>query len=219
MTTMHACLTRQRFSPMAKRAFDLLLALAGLVLLFPILVLVALLIKVDSGGPILFRQERVGLGGVPFRIFKFRTMQVDAEEQGSLTIGNDPRVTRAGCFLRRYKLDELPQLFDVVLGQMSLVGPRPEVREYFELYPPDAQQAMISLRPGITGPSLLVLFNESELLGRSADPHRTYTSELIPIKARYIVQYAAHNSVLGDIRIIFCTLRKVVSRWNQPTQM
>lgn len=198
---------------MAKRTLDLLLSLGGLVLLFPIFALVALWIKADSVGPILFRQERVGLGGAPFRILKFRTMQLNAEEQGSLTIGGDLRVTRAGRFLRRYKLDELPQLFNVVLGEMSLVGPRPEVREYFELYPPDAQRAMINLRPGVTGPGLLVLFNESELLDRSADPHRTYTSELIPIKAHYIVQYAAHNSVLGDIKIILCTLRKVVSRW------
>ena len=198
---------------MAKRAFDLLLALGGLILLFPIFVLVALWIKADSAGPILFRQERVGLGGLPFRIFKFRTMQVNADERGRLTIGDDRRVTRAGRFLRRHKLDELPQLLNVVVGEMSLVGPRPEVREYFEHYPLDAQQVMISLRPGITGPSLLVLFNESEILGHSADPHLAYTSELIPIKARYIVQYGTHNSVPGDLKMILRTLRKVVSTW------
>jgi lipopolysaccharide/colanic/teichoic acid biosynthesis glycosyltransferase len=199
---------------MAKRALDLLFAFGGLVPLFPIFVLLALWIKIDSAGPILFRQERVGRGGVPFRILKFRTMHLKAEEQGRLTIGDDLRVTRAGHFLRRHKLDELPQLFNVLLGEMSLVGPRPEVREYFELYPPDAQRAMFSLRPGITGPSLLVLFNESEILGRSADPHRTYTSELIPIKARCIVQYATHNSILGDLRMILCTLRKVVASFD-----
>ena len=197
---------------MAKRTLDLLLSLGGLVFLFPIFAIVALWIKADSVGPIFFRQERVGLGGAPFRILKFRTMRVDAEKQGSLTIGDDLRVTLAGRFLRRHKLDELPQLFNVVRGEMSLVGPRPEVREYFELYPPEAQLAMMRLRPGITGPSLL-LFNESELLGRSADPHRAYASELIPIKARDSVEYAAHNSLLGDIKIILCTLQKVC-RWH-----
>jgi lipopolysaccharide/colanic/teichoic acid biosynthesis glycosyltransferase len=141
-------------------------------------------------------------------------MQVNADEPGSLTIGDDLRVTRAGRFfcadispMNRRNCSTLSR------GEMSLVGPRPEVREYFEHYPPDAQQAMISLRPGITGPSLIVLFNESEILGRSPDPHRTYTSELIPIKARYIVQYAAHNSVSGDFKMILRTLRKVVSYW------
>jgi lipopolysaccharide/colanic/teichoic acid biosynthesis glycosyltransferase len=197
---------------MAKRALDLLLAFGGLILFFPIFLLVALWIKIDSAGPILFRQERVGRGGVPFRILKFRTMQptAGAEKQGYLATDDAVRVTRAGRFLRRHKLDELPQLFNVVLGEMSLVGPRPEVREYFELYPLDAQRAMIRFRPGVTGPGMLLLFNESEILGCSADPHRTYTSELIPIKARCIMQYAMHNSMLGDLRLIFCTLGKVV---------
>ncbi len=206
-----AGLTRQRLSRIAKRAFDLAFALAALVLLFPIFVLAALLIKADLTGPILFRQERVGLGGVPFRVHKFRTMQLNAEERGVVTVQNDSRVTRIGRFLRRYKIDELPQLFDVMLGSMSVVGPRPEVREYFLLYPRDAQRAMISMRPGITGPSVLVSLDERECLGLSADPRETYASEIIPIKARYIVEYAAHNSLLGDLRIILITLRKLFS--------
>ena len=197
---------------MAKRALDFLLSLCGLALLLPIFAIVALWIKVDSAGPILFCQERVGRGGVPFRILKFRTMQLNAETQGSLTIGDDPRITRAGRFLRRYKLDELPQLFNVIQGEMSLVGPRPELREYFELYPREAKVAMISLRPGVTGPGLWLLFNESKLLDQGVDPHQTYISEFVPIKTRDIVQYAAHNSVLGDVKIIFRTLRKVFSR-------
>lgn len=197
---------------MAKRTLDFLLSLCGLVLLLPIFAIVALWIKLDSAGPILFCQERVGRGGAPFRILKFRTMQLNAETQGSLTIGDDLRITRAGRFLRRYKLDELPQLFNVILGEMSLVGPRPELREYFELYPLEAKLAMISVRPGVTGPGLWMLFNESKLLGQSVDPHQTYISELVPIKARDIVQYVAHNSVLGDVKIMLLTLRKVVSR-------
>ena len=200
-------------SPMAKRTLDLLLALSGLVLLSPIFALVALWIKVDSAGPILFRQERVSRGGVSFRILKFRSMYPEAEDQGRLTIGEDLRVTRAGRVLRRYKLDELPQLFNVVLGEMSLVGPRPEVKEYFELYPPEAQRAMINLRPGMTDPSSFTLLKESEILGRSADAQRTYRSELIPIKSRFIVEYATHHSVRGDLWLILCTLQKLFIRW------
>jgi lipopolysaccharide/colanic/teichoic acid biosynthesis glycosyltransferase len=197
-------------SAMGKRALDLLVASAGLILLSPIIVMLGIWIKIDSPGPVFFRQERVGRGGVPFHILKFRTLRVQAEEKGRLTIGADPRVTRAGRFLRKHKFDELPQLVNVVLGHMSLVGPRPELREYFELYPPDAIRAMLSLRPGITAPGLLMLFDESEILGRSADPHQTYISELIPIKARCAVQYATRNSTLGDLRLILFTIRKVV---------
>jgi len=200
-------------SPTAKRTLDLLLALSGLVLLSPIFALVALWIKVDSAGPILFRQERVGRGRVSFRILKFRSMYPEAEDQGRLSIGEDLRVTRAGRVLRRYKLDELPQLFNVVLGEMSLVGPRPEVKEYFELYPPEAQRVMINLRPGMTDPSSFMLLKESEILGRSADAQRTYRSKLIPIKSRYIVQYATHHSVPSDLWLILCTLRKLFGRW------
>jgi lipopolysaccharide/colanic/teichoic acid biosynthesis glycosyltransferase len=136
---------------------------------------------------------------------------LNAEENGRLTIGADPRITRAGHFLRKHKLDELPQLVNVILGEMSLVGPRPEVKEYLEYYPPDAIRAMLSVRPGMTAPGLLTLFNESDILGRSADPHQTYISELIPIKARCAVQYATRSSVLDDLRVILFTIRKVVA--------
>jgi lipopolysaccharide/colanic/teichoic acid biosynthesis glycosyltransferase len=193
---------------MGKRTLDLLLATAGLLVLSPVLLLLGIWIKIDSSGPIFFRQERVGRGGVPFRILKFRTMQLKAEEKGRLTIGEDPRLTRAGRFLRKHKFDELPQLINVILGDMSLIGPRPEVREYFEFYPPDAVRAMVSLRPGIAAPGLL--FNESDILGCSDDPHQTYICQLIPIKARYAVQYATRNSILDDLRLILFTLRKVV---------
>ena len=197
---------------MAKRMLDFLLSLSGFVLLLPVFAIVAISIKLDSAGPILFRQQRVGLGGAPFWILKFRTMHPNAEKQGGLTIGDDFRVTRSGRFLRRYKLDELPQLLNVIVGDMSLVGPRPELREYFDLYPPDAKLAMTRLRPGITGPGLWMLFNENELLAQSADPQSSYISEIVPIKARDIVQYAADNSLLGDLKIILCTLGRVVRR-------
>jgi lipopolysaccharide/colanic/teichoic acid biosynthesis glycosyltransferase len=194
---------------MGKRVLDLSLALGGLVVFFPFLVLFGLWIKIDSPGPIFFRQERVGRGGVPFQIFKLRTMQLNSEKTSRLTIGHDSRVTRAGRFLRRHKLDEFPQLLNVVIGNMSLVGPRPEVKEYFELYPADAKRAMISLRPGIAAPTSLVLFDESDILGRSANPHHTYISEIIPIKARCALQYEANNSLLDDIKVVLRTLRKV----------
>jgi lipopolysaccharide/colanic/teichoic acid biosynthesis glycosyltransferase len=194
---------------MGKRALDLLLAVGGLVVFFPFLVALGLWIKIDSPGPIFFRQERVGRGGAPFQILKLRTMHLNAEAEGRLSIGDDSRVTRAGRFLRRHKLDELPQLINVVLGTMSFVGPRPEVREYFELYPSDARRAIMRLRPGIAAPNSLMLFNESEMLGRSTDPHQTYVSEIIPIKARCALQYEAHNSMLDDMKVILSTLRKV----------
>jgi lipopolysaccharide/colanic/teichoic acid biosynthesis glycosyltransferase len=196
---------------MAKRTFDLVLSLAGLAVLLPVFVIVAIWIMADSRGPVFFRQERVGFRGVPFLILKFRTMHVNAETQGNVALSNDARITRVGRFLRRHKLDELPQLLNVVLGQMSLVGPRPEVREYLHFYSPDAQRAMFSLRPGVTGPSLWAL-NESDLLSRGEDPVRTYTSELIPIKGQDTMRYAAHNSLLGDTKIIVRTLRLLVRR-------
>jgi lipopolysaccharide/colanic/teichoic acid biosynthesis glycosyltransferase len=196
---------------MNKKLFDFLLALGGLMLMAPAFALIALWIKTDSAGPILFRQARVGVAGAPFRILKFRTMRQNAEKEGTLTIGDDPRITRAGRFLRKYKLDELPQLLNVIRGEMSLVGPRPEVQEYFELYPEEAQRAMMTLRPGITGLYPAALFDESELLGRSVDPHQTYTNEMILLKSRCVVQYAAERSLVGDIKIILFTLRTLIN--------
>ena len=196
---------------MPKRLLDFLLALAGLTFLAPILALIALWIKSDSAGPIFFRQERVGLAGASFRILKFRTMRENAEQEGTLTIGDDPRITEAGRFLRKHKLDELPQLLNVIRGQMSLVGPRPEVREYFDLYPKEAQRAMMTLRPGMTGLYPAALFDENELLGRSLNPYQTYISELIRLKASCVVQYAANNSLLGDMKIVLFTLRSLIN--------
>lgn len=191
---------------MAKRIFDILFSSIGLLLLWPIFLVLGVLIKFDSQGPIFFRQERVGLNGNLFRILKFRTMQVMASGQGlQITVGVDPRVTRVGRWLRKFKLDELPQLLDVWLGHMSLVGPRPEVPEYVSLWPTEIRNIILSVRPGITDRASIEFRDENLILGMSKDPHSTYVAKVLPIKLQYYQKYARNNSVLGDICIIFST--------------
>lgn len=197
---------------MSKRLFDLFFTIPGLLLLLPLLLLLALWIKLDSPGPVFFRQARIGRYGRPFRIFKFRTMCVDAEKQGQLTVGKDQRVTRAGRFLRKSKLDELPQLIDVARGTMSLVGPRPEVAKFVAHYPADIRDKVLALRPGITDWASIRMIDENELLGAAADPERCYFEQILPQKLDYYVQYADQHSLCGDIRIILATLRKIVTR-------
>ena len=156
---------------MSKRLFDLIFASFGLAILSPLLFLMAVWIKFDSTGSIFFRQERVGQYGKTFRIYKFRTMVTDAEKRGlQITVGNDSRITRSGAFLRRYKLDELPQLIDVVIGKMSLVGPRPEVPKYVAYYPSDVRDIVLSVKPGITDLASIEFKDENTLLGKSANP-------------------------------------------------
>jgi len=192
---------------MTKRIFDLLMSTFGLLVLAPILILLAIWIKIDSRGPIFFRQERVGRGGLIFRIHKFRTMVNDAESKGlQITVGTDPRITRAGLRLRKYKLDELPQLIDVWVGSMSLVGPRPEVPRYVAFYPSSVRDVVLSLRPGITDKASIEFKDENEILGKSPDPHRAYVEEVLPIKLNYYVDYAKNHSVFGDIKLIIRTL-------------
>jgi len=192
---------------MPKRIFDLLFSAAALLLLAPCFVLIALAIRWDSAGPVLFRQERVGRGGRLFRIRKFRTMVVDAPARGpAITIGQDPRITRVGAWLRRTKLDELPQLIDVLCGHMSLVGPRPEVPQYVALYPDDLRERVLSVRPGITDPVSLKLADEARVLAASSDPERTYREELLPAKLREAVAYAEQASLWSDLRIIAATV-------------
>jgi lipopolysaccharide/colanic/teichoic acid biosynthesis glycosyltransferase len=194
-----------------KRLFDLVASVMGLLVLAPFLFLVALLIKLDSRGPVFFRQERVGQFGKPFRIHKFRTMVVDAEARGmQITVGTDPRVTRVGAVLRRYKLDELPQLIDVLFGQMSLVGPRPEVPRYVVYYPRDVKELVLSVRPGITDRASIEFKDENEILGRAVDPHRAYVEEVLPVKLGYYIDYVKNRSLVGDVRIIFSTLLAIV---------
>ena len=201
---------------MHKRLFDLVCASTGVLLLAPLLLAVALWIKLDSRGPVLFRQQRVGRFGVPFRIHKFRTMRddlaagtrADAPAPGSqITVGADPRITRAWRFLRRTKLDELPQLLDVVAGTMSLVGPRPEVPRYVAMYPVALRDKVLSVRPGITDPASIEYRDESALLARAADPERVYIEQVMPAKLRSAARYVEQRSLLGDVRLIGATLR------------
>jgi lipopolysaccharide/colanic/teichoic acid biosynthesis glycosyltransferase len=173
---------------------------------------VAAWIKLDSPGPVFFRQERVGRFGVPFRIHKFRTMSHAAAPQGPLiTVGADARVTRAGAFLRRHKLDELAQLVDVLKGDMSLVGPRPEVPRYVAMYPPGLRDKVLSVRPGITDPASLQFRDESGLLARAADPEREYVEVVMPAKLRLAAQYVERASLGTDLHLIVRTLRLLFS--------
>ena len=193
---------------MPKRIFDLVFSAVALLVLAPCFVLIAMAIRWDSAGPVLFRQERVGRGGRPFLIRKFRTMGADAPLQGpAITIGQDPRITRVGAWLRRTKLDELPQLIDVLCGNMSLVGPRPEVPQYVALYPADLRERVLSVRPGITDPVSLKLADEASVLTASSDPERTYREELLPAKLREAVAYAEQASLWSDLRIIAATVQ------------
>jgi lipopolysaccharide/colanic/teichoic acid biosynthesis glycosyltransferase len=195
----------------SKRLFDLCASGVGLLILLPVLLAVALAIKLDSRGPVFFRQERVGRFGRLFRIHKFRTMVVDSESRGmQITVAADPRVTRVGAFLRRYKLDELPQLIDVLLGNMSLVGPRPEVPRYVACYPPEIRDLVLSVRPGITDRASIEFKNESEILGKAVDPHKAYVEQVLPVKLRYYVDYVQSRSLAGDVAIIFATLVALV---------
>jgi lipopolysaccharide/colanic/teichoic acid biosynthesis glycosyltransferase len=193
-----------------KRWIDLGGAVCGLVLLVPVFVVVAVLIKVDGGGPVFFRQVRVGRGGMRFRIWKFRTMVVDAEQMGgSLTASADPRVTGIGHWLRKYKLDELPQLLNVLCGNMSLVGPRPEVPEYVALYDGE-QRKVLDLYPGITDPASLKYFNEGALLAKANDADRTYREEIMPDKIKLNLQHAQVASRWRDLVIVVRTVKRMI---------
>jgi lipopolysaccharide/colanic/teichoic acid biosynthesis glycosyltransferase len=198
---------------MAKRAFDLLGASLALVLLWPLMLAIAAAIKLDSRGPVLFRQQRVGRHGVPFRIHKFRTMVADAPQRGlALTVGADVRITRIGHWLRSTRLDELPQLIDVLAGHMSLVGPRPELPQYVAHYPAALRERALSVRPGITDPSSLLYLNEAELLARAADPEREYIEVILPRKLQCAADYAAQANLRSDLTVLLRTLRLLMLR-------
>jgi lipopolysaccharide/colanic/teichoic acid biosynthesis glycosyltransferase len=196
---------------MVKRLFDWFVSGVGLLILAPLLLILAAWIKLDSPGPVFFRQERVGLRGRLFRIHKFRTMVTDAERRGlQITVGADARVTRVGQWLRKYKLDELPQLFDVWLGYMSLVGPRPEVPRYVACYPAKVRDVVLSVRPGITDRASIEFKDENLILGRATDPDKAYVEEVLPIKLKYYVEYVENNSVLGDVKLIISTFAALI---------
>lgn len=193
-----------------KRLFDIVCSGLGLLMLSPALVVIALWVKKDSAGPVFFRQERVGLRGRLFHIHKFRTMVVDAETKGlQLTVGQDTRITPSGFFLRRYKLDELPQLIDVLLGDMSLVGPRPEVPKYVEKYPAATRELVLSVRPGITDFASIEFSDENAMLEGAVDPEKVYVEQLLPIKLAYYQRYVENRTLWLDLKLIARTVAKV----------
>lgn len=195
---------------MAKRLFDLTGAALALLLLAPLLAAVALWVKLDSPGPVLFRQHRVGRHGRLFLIHKFRTMAVDAPARGlPLTVGADPRVTRAGAFLRRTRIDELPQLWDVLRGEMSLVGPRPEVPRYVAHWPADLRAPLLALRPGLTDPASLAHIDEASLLAAAADPEREYIEHIMPAKLHLSAAYARRATLASDLAVLLQTLARL----------
>ena len=196
-----------------KRLFDFIASFFGLILLTFIFVLAALWIKIDSRGPIFFRQERIGFQGSIFRIHKFRTMVLDAEKKGKqITVGADSRITTVGGFLRKYKLDELPQLIDVLVGNMSLVGPRPEVPKYIDYYSADEKHDVLSVKPGITDNASIEFRDENELLASSKDPEAAYINEVLPKKIALYRKYVRERSFFGDVVIISKTIFLIIKK-------
>lgn len=195
---------------MLKRMIDLTASAAILCVTLPFLIAAALAVRLNSPGPILFRQRRVGRHGEIFDILKFRTMRVAQDTTNAITIGRDPRITPVGHFLRQSKIDELPQLVNVLRGEMSLVGPRPEVPHYVELYPAELRSRILSVRPGITDRASIKYRNEAELLAQQADPDNYYKSIIMPDKLRMAAQYADRVSIVEDVRVILDTLKAVI---------
>jgi len=194
-----------------KRLFDITFSFIGLIFLFPFLILISVVIMLSSKGSIFYIQKRVGYKGQDFNLIKFRTMKPGADSQGLLTVGGrDPRITGVGYFLRKYKLDELPQLVNVLIGDMSLVGPRPEVRKYVDLYT-DEQRKVLNLKPGITDYASIEYFNENDLIARSANPEQTYIKEIMPAKIKLNLKYMSEVGVLTDLKLIFKTFARILS--------
>lgn len=193
-----------------KRLFDILASGFGLICLSPLFAVLAVWIKCDSPGPVFYRQVRVGRGNKDFRIFKFRSMRVGSDKKGLITVGgHDPRVTRSGYYIRKYKLDEFPQLINVFIGDMSLVGPRPEVRKYVDMYTPE-QLRVLDVRPGITSLASLRYRNENELLAQAEDPDRCYVEKVMPDKLAIDLEYVRKANLLTDIKLIFATIASII---------
>ena len=203
-------LSRRRGTLALKRALDVALSGAALLVLWPVFALIAVAIKLDSPGPVFYRQVRVGRGGKPFRIFKFRSMVDNADKKGlTITVGHDSRITRVGAILRKTKVDELAQLLNVLCGQMSFVGPRPEVEEYVALYTPKQRQVLL-VRPGITDYASIAYRNENEMLEGASDPRRMYIEEIMPAKLELNMKYLREISPLSDVKLIFATIAAVL---------
>jgi lipopolysaccharide/colanic/teichoic acid biosynthesis glycosyltransferase len=192
------------------RFFDILFSITGLIILFPFLIIVALLIKITSRGPIFYKQNRVGIFNTDFLVWKFRTMHIDADKTGLLTVGGrDSRITTIGYYLRKYKLDELPQLINVLKGDMSLVGPRPEVRKYVDLYT-EEQKRVFTIRPGITDWASINYRDENVILGKSSNPEKDYIEKVMPDKLNYNLIYIEKYGALEYFKIIFSTIWHIV---------
>lgn len=195
---------------MIKRLFDIVGSAVGIVLLSPVFIVLAIWIKKESKGPVFYKQKRVGKNGKEFLLFKFRSMRIGSDKLGLLTIGgSDPRITRAGNFIRKYKLDEFPQLINVLIGNMSIVGPRPEVAKYVNLYN-EEQLKVLNVKPGITDWASITFRNENELLAKAEKPEEFYISEVMPAKLRMNLQYIKKNNILVDLKIIGMTLKKIL---------
>ncbi|MES2284816.1 MAG: sugar transferase [Bacteroidota bacterium] len=195
---------------MLKRIFDIFFSFIGLVILLPFFIIIALLIVIDSPGGVFYKQARVGKNNIDFYLFKFRSMRTGADKKGLLTVGGrDSRITRMGYFIRKYKIDELPQLLNVFLGDMSLVGPRPEVRKYVDLYN-EKQKMVLSVKPGITDYASIEYSNENELLGKAENPEQVYIEEIMPAKLKLNLKYIDEQGLITDLKIIFKTIGKIV---------
>lgn len=195
---------------MLKRIFDFFLSGIGLILLFPLFIIISFSIIISSRGPIFYKQKRVGLNDTDFFILKYRTMKIDSDKNGLLTVGDrDSRITSVGYYLRKLKLDELPQLINVFVGQMSLVGPRPEVRKYVELYSP-ADKIVLSVKPGITDYASIHFRNENEILKSAIDPEKKYVEEILPIKLDLNKKYILEKGLFTDVKIIFNTFKVIL---------
>lgn len=194
-----------------KRFFDILFSAWGLLMLAPMFLILCLIIKAEGKGGCFYVQERIGKDGKPFGLYKFRTMRTGAESEGLLTVGeHDTRITRIGYFLRKYKIDELPQLLNVLKGDMSLVGPRPEVRKYVELYT-EAQRKVLSVRPGITDYASIEYVNENELLSQAEDPDRVYIEKIMPDKIKLNMKYLENYTLKEYFKIIFLTFKSLIA--------
>lgn len=193
------------------RLIDFIASLFGLIFLLPVFLLIAIWIKLDdSKGPVFFRQKRVGKDGIDFGLYKFRSMYVDSDRHGLITVGGrDPRITRSGFYIRKYKLDELPQLINVLKGDMSMVGPRPEVRKYVDLYT-DEQRRVLHVRPGITDYASIEYLDENTLLAQSADPDKTYIEEIMPAKIELNMKFINNPSLSDYLKIIFKTITAII---------
>ena len=194
---------------MLKRIFDITLSLFGLIILLPFMLIIAILIKIDSKGPVFFKQIRVTKNGKEFKIFKYRTMRVGSDKYSQITVGKDGRITKIGSFLRKYKLDEIPQLINVLIGDMSLVGPRPEVPKYVALYT-EEQEEILKVRAGITDYASIEFSNENDLLASEEDPEKAYIEKVMPKKIELNKKYLSEISVLTDIKIIILTIKKII---------